>query len=608
VSAVAAITLIGVLWAPAASANTLQANCSNFGTQLSAAGAGDTIVLTGLCTAAQATYTLPATANLTIQGASSGTNGFDGTGVATPALSSAATPNDPNGLTIRGLTFENYALSAAVRVNTTKVGNPYAVVLDTFTNNHAPSGNGGGLDLEVHSTSTSCTLGGPNITMTANNFAANSAPGNSGPTTGGGGGGAMVTLECTSGSPSLLLSNNTFTGNTVAGATGTRNGGGLWLGLGANIFSLMKRIALTQSANLFQGNSVTGSSGNFVGGGEFTFGADVTSTGDRFIGNSLSGSSNAASSEGGGLSTLAAQSCTNPPGDTSTFTNMVATGNSIAAPAGSGASEGGGVYVGCSFGGGYDLTLDNTTITANQANGPGAVSGIDGETSDHLHLQNSIVAGNAGGTDLGGFGVSPGGNVTAANSDVCAIGSGVPFTGPGNLCAAPALAGAGTGDVHETAASPTIDAGSNAFVSTATDVFGAPRVVQGKPGGGATVDIGAAEAPSDAFTIGNVKGKTLEITVSVPGTAQVDQAGGTGTSASAAAKKKKKKQKLLNTSTASGGPGTITIPLRLTKPANKQLKSKGKLKLTVTVTFAPTNGVANPQTASLTIKNKKKKK
>src|SRR5262245_20611756 len=97
-SVTAAAALMAALWAPGATANTLQADCSNFGTRLAAAGTGDTIVLTGLCTGAQASFTLPTTANLTIAGASAGTNGFDGTGVATPALASAATPNDPNGL------------------------------------------------------------------------------------------------------------------------------------------------------------------------------------------------------------------------------------------------------------------------------------------------------------------------------------------------------------------------------------------------------------------------------------------------------------------------------------------------------------------------------
>ena len=74
--------LLGVAGAPAANASMLAATCTDLGTQLAAASAGDTVVLSGLCTqsntgANEGTFTLPATANLTIEGAASGTNGFD---------------------------------------------------------------------------------------------------------------------------------------------------------------------------------------------------------------------------------------------------------------------------------------------------------------------------------------------------------------------------------------------------------------------------------------------------------------------------------------------------------------------------------------------------
>lgn len=59
-----------------------------------------------------------------------------------------------------------------------------------------------------------------------------------------------------------------------------------------------------------------------------------------------------------------------------------------------------------------------------------------------------------------------------------------PFAGTGNICADPALAGVGTGDAHETASSPTIDAGSNALVPSGvtSDFFGQPRILVGKFG------------------------------------------------------------------------------------------------------------------------------
>jgi hypothetical protein len=77
------------------------------------------------------------------------------------------------------------------------------------------------------------------------------------------------------------------------------------------------------------------------------------------------------------------------------------------------------------------------------------------------------------------------------------------------------------GDVHATASSPTIDAGSNALVPSGVtmDFFGQPRISVGKFGDAAIVDIGAAEfvpAPVNtglpAITGTPVKGRTLSAT------------------------------------------------------------------------------------------------
>src|SRR3954447_7332798 len=125
------LALLGSALAPAAYATTtVQATCSDFGAKLAAAAPGDTIVLTGLCTAAEAHFVLPATANLTIQGAASGTNGFDGTGAPSPALASPAGGTD--GITIQNLIFENYSSSRAVSISvpvsfgSANLSNPYA--------------------------------------------------------------------------------------------------------------------------------------------------------------------------------------------------------------------------------------------------------------------------------------------------------------------------------------------------------------------------------------------------------------------------------------------------------------------------------------------------
>ncbi|MGA2009514.1 MAG: hypothetical protein ABSH51_03115 [Solirubrobacteraceae bacterium] len=110
-------------------------------------------------------------------------------------------------------------------------------------------------------------------------------------------------------------------------------------------------------------------------------------------------------------------------GATSQFTDLVVAGNSIdpgnalGLPA---ARGGAGIYAGCTPGGqGYNLTLVDSTVSGNAVD----ESAVDAPTT--------------------------------------------PYAGTGNICAAPALAAPATGDVHETASSPTIDAGSNALVPAA---------------------------------------------------------------------------------------------------------------------------------------------
>lgn len=76
------------------------------------------------------------------------------------------------------------------------------------------------------------------------------------------------------------------------------------------------------------------------------------------------------------------------------------------------------MYAGCvSGGGGYSLTLINGTISSNTATGTAAVAGLDGESNDHVTLENTIDAANTGGLDLGGFGATNGANATADHSD-----------------------------------------------------------------------------------------------------------------------------------------------------------------------------------------------
>ena len=179
----------------------------------------------------------------------------------------------------------------------------------------------------------------------------------------------------------------------------------------------------------------------------------------------------------------------------STLSNAVVAGNTlISGPSANGA----GIYVGFVCAVAYtSLQLNDSTVAGNAISGAsGPVAGISGGPRDVLSLANTIVAGDSGGAELGGFNKLAG--VSAAFSDVCSGAS--PFAGAGNICADPRLVGPGpgSGDVHETAASPTLEAGSNALIPSGltTDAFGGARIAGpiGCPGNRSpVVDIGAAE-------------------------------------------------------------------------------------------------------------------
>jgi hypothetical protein len=189
----------------------------------------------------------------------------------------------------------------------------------------------------------------------------------------------------------------------------------------------------------------------------------------------------------------------------------VIAGNSIGA--GAAADLGGaGAYVGCPPEPAYPnhLRLLDSTVTENSVATAGGIAGIDGHSSDQLVIENSIVAVNNGGPEIGGFN-GAGGSLSSAFSDVCDEAGTAPLAGQGNICAAPKLEDEGnltSFDVHETASSPTIDAGSTALVPSGltTDFYGEPRInavlsnVEPCGLGGSAiyspiVDIGADEYP-----------------------------------------------------------------------------------------------------------------
>jgi hypothetical protein len=503
--ALSALLLLGLSCAAAsASAASETVNCEQLQKALEQVSAGDTITLTQMCTKENSgvpngKFELPKETAFTLTGTPGA--GFDGTGVSGPVLSGPV-----EGFTLSSLTVKNANTSkGAVELETGPAG--VTIRSMTFTGNHSTGGafQAGALLIKDGGCGGGAGLIEAPLTISGSTFSGNSIT-SAGSSTGGGATVWAGDFNCFAQRPVSIV-NNTFSSNTASGSGANEKvlGGGLAV-LGNN--EVLD--PLTQSGNSFTGNAVTGFKGatnaDFGGGGEWMQGMNLTSTDDAFIANTATGST--ATPEGwtwgAGLSILntgekGGGSRCNPEGThvQGLATNLVVAGNSITGglPAD---AQGAGIYTGCELASGSDLVLRDSTVSGNSSVA-GGIAGIDGETADHLTLTNTIDAGNIGGSDLGGFN-GTGGSITASYSDACLAGAAL--GGAGNLCAPPLLAS--TTDVHETAASPTIDAGSNALVPSGltTDAFGTTRILAGHTGciGSfpAVVDMGAAEFQSAA--------------------------------------------------------------------------------------------------------------
>ncbi len=391
-------------------------------------------------------------------------------------------------LTMTGNTFGGTAAGAP---NTSSGQYPGAVWIDSnndvvmsnnsFIDNKSNGGNNGdggaGAVFVISRTS------GANITLSGNTVS-----GNSETVAGGIGGG--VTLE----GKNLTVTGNSFTGNSI----GSGSSGGMGnFGGGLAVINTATGATLNQSHNLFTNNhigsfSYTGARAEayFGGGGEFVQMKTISSFDDTFMGNTVDGGVGLSTSVGGGLGLEGNGS----GGTTATLTaaNLVATGNSVQTSA-DGEANGGGIYAG--FGAGCfvslcpaEVDLFNSTITGNSANnGPGMSGGV---ATDVGKVTNSIVYGNTGNAAQISFG-----SLTVTSSDSCSAAA-TAYTGSGNICADPKLVDPAAGDVHESASSPTVNAGNNSLIPAGltTDYYGAARV------SGGTVDIGAAEFQSVTTT------------------------------------------------------------------------------------------------------------
>jgi hypothetical protein len=535
---VAGAVAFALMISPASAANTV--SCGKLAKALEKANAGEVIVLKDpVRCGGPFPYTLPAVP-ITLRGVPGA--GFKGGNVAQLEGTSASA-------TIEGLTFENANNSGsgggALSVNVAGSPQSFTLAKDTFTNDVAGGGEGGGALINTAAgavTITESTFSGDSAhgdggglavsaasaTLSGDTFSSDSAGAD------GHGGGLMLQAETVTLSGSLFnndtatdagggaqismlagagvgatLSGDTFRDNSVAdpdsansGSEGYLGGGLALLGVGAEPTSAL------QSGDTFDSNSVSfkPAARSAMGAGEAVSRVALQSTGDHFTSNTLQSPDEAINEEmnqvfgrGAGISLAAcpsgaAEAPTGPP-LTSTLVDAVVAGNTlISGPSAAGA----GIYAG--FGcaaANTALQLEDSTVAGNVvAGGNGPIAGIGGGPTDALSLANTIVAGDSGGAELGGF-MSPAG-VSAAYSDVCS--EGAPLGGSGNICADPRLVspGPGSADVHETGVSPTLEAGSNALIpgGLTTDAFGAPRIA-GPFSCAATptpiVDIGADE-------------------------------------------------------------------------------------------------------------------
>ncbi len=498
-----------LLPAAGASAANVTVDCTGLQTALTNAGNGDVITIQQ---GASCTGTVPFTtthADLTIQGA--GTGSTLGGGGAHQAWSSTSS----GAITFKNLTFQHG--DAANEGGLVFLDGNVTPTFDSdrFVDGHA-HGLGGGA---IWVASTAPT----GVTTVRNSTFGSSTPAdaNSGVQ-----GGALAVFGY-----GLSISGSTFTGNTAQGS-GT-NGGAVYGVLSG---------PLTIASTTLSANTATTTSQGF--GGAVAARADsVTVTGSTVSGNSITSSVNSTSLAGGGLALTAtgtspivltgdtisgntidasavtgddAQGAGLSLGGQATLTGTRITGNAVLNT--SGTTEGAGAALQADCGGGpQTLSLVNVVVAGNSSGGAadGALwADCPGGDSAALALDDSTVAGNSVGSGTAGvFGTAAatlaarnailsdgvGGAFAAkdlAYSDLCAS-PGVAFAGTGNICADPALADAAHGDVHETAASPTIDAGSNALVPSGLtlDLDGDARVGIGTSAGNAVVDMGADERP-----------------------------------------------------------------------------------------------------------------
>jgi hypothetical protein len=251
-------------------------------------------------------------------------------------------------------------------------------------------------------------------------------------------------------------------------------------------------------------------------------------------------------------------------------------------------------------------TSEIRNITAFSLNSDGiSVSTSVAGVANTIHGINVIASG--GSADVFGQNLAGGAStITLASSNYAVVvsnnGASVPLAGVNdNQTAPPLFVSRSSGDLHELAGSPTIDAGVPTADLGPLDLARAPRTAVTCLGGPiGRPDIGAYEfgppspplAACSAFKIGqlalNKKKGTGDLTVTVPGSGSLNASG----------------KGLKGTSTNATAAGEIKLKLKASGKSKRKLADKGKLKLKLQLAWTPTGGTAATQTDKVTLKKK----
>jgi hypothetical protein len=273
------------------------------------------------------------------------------------------------------------------------------------------------------------------------------------------------------------------------------------------------------------------------------------------------------------------------------------------------------------------VDLFNSSVASSVSGSTAVVlTASDTANTDHFSADSSSLRGEAGDITAAGlpakhakvylrYSAFRPSRIALTNADI--------VTDDHNVKSEPPFAGLASGDLHEPAGSPTIDAGRTDSDFSSFDLDGAPRV-QGQidigayetrnPAATAVTPPGGLVTPSNAFTFGKQKNRadgSVDLTVVVPGPGLLTASDASNASATAAAKKKRKKRKPALVKRArkrATKAGKVTIHLKPTKAAKRKLRHRRSLKAKVKITFTPTGGKANSHRKTIKFKRAKHKR